>query len=323
MQYMGLGLCVFSSPISFPMIVRIRILYLIIIITSEVGPICRRLGLGHEQLRAPYVFPYSYGMIEVSRVLLVRILMNFILQYISTEWVISKWCSSIKQNNSQHRMSTGCHFSSLPWKETKCIPVTSYEHHGVASHRQLLNSMFGRILRFISLKLSWFGWTSETYWTCEILRIAGAMNQILPVYCTLQIKQFKVWVHYRFHCHRAIYSLLCVTENSWWNYSGTCLMMSPNHHMIWWRLYANVAVCFVILTPMKALWPKYLLSTGLIPVQHPGFIEFDACIHLRFTDDIHLYVYSSPSRCSIALAKLLRIYCSHGDIKKWMSLWRW
>ena len=45
-----MGLCVFSSPISFMTIVRIHILYLIIIIKSEVWPICHCLRLGHETM---------------------------------------------------------------------------------------------------------------------------------------------------------------------------------------------------------------------------------------------------------------------------------
>ena len=45
-QYMGL--CVFSLPIYLMMIVRIYVLYLIIVIKSEVWPICHCLGLGHE-----------------------------------------------------------------------------------------------------------------------------------------------------------------------------------------------------------------------------------------------------------------------------------
>ena len=45
MQCMGLSL-----PISFMMIVRICILHLTIIVTSEVWPICHCLGLGHETM---------------------------------------------------------------------------------------------------------------------------------------------------------------------------------------------------------------------------------------------------------------------------------
>ena len=45
-----MGLYVFSLPISLVMIVRIRLLHLIIIIRSEVWPICDCLGLGHETL---------------------------------------------------------------------------------------------------------------------------------------------------------------------------------------------------------------------------------------------------------------------------------
>ena len=48
MQYMGL--CVFSLPISFMMIVIMCALNLIIIMKSEVRPICHCLGLGHETL---------------------------------------------------------------------------------------------------------------------------------------------------------------------------------------------------------------------------------------------------------------------------------
>ena len=62
MQY--IGLCVFSLPINLMMIVRIRVLYLIIIIKSEVLPICHCLaiGQGHEQWYALYVFLYFYGI---------------------------------------------------------------------------------------------------------------------------------------------------------------------------------------------------------------------------------------------------------------------
>ena len=48
MQFMGL--CVFSFPIYLTMIVRIRVIYLIFTIKSEVWPICHCLGLGHETL---------------------------------------------------------------------------------------------------------------------------------------------------------------------------------------------------------------------------------------------------------------------------------
>ena len=44
------GLCVFSLPIYRMMIVRIRVLYLLTIIKSEVWPICRCLGLGDETM---------------------------------------------------------------------------------------------------------------------------------------------------------------------------------------------------------------------------------------------------------------------------------
>ena len=46
MQYMEL--CVFSLPIYLMMIMGIRVLYHIIIIKSEVWPICHCLGFGHE-----------------------------------------------------------------------------------------------------------------------------------------------------------------------------------------------------------------------------------------------------------------------------------
>ena len=49
MQYMGL--CIFILSIFLMMIVRIRVLYLVIIIKSEVRHICRHcLGLGHETM---------------------------------------------------------------------------------------------------------------------------------------------------------------------------------------------------------------------------------------------------------------------------------
>ena len=47
-QYVGL--CVFSLPISLIMIVRICVLYLIIIIRSEIWPICHCLGLSYETM---------------------------------------------------------------------------------------------------------------------------------------------------------------------------------------------------------------------------------------------------------------------------------
>ena len=46
MLYMGL--CVFSLPIYRMIIVKICVLYLVVIIKSEVWPICHCLGLGHE-----------------------------------------------------------------------------------------------------------------------------------------------------------------------------------------------------------------------------------------------------------------------------------
>ena len=45
-----MGLCVFSFPIYLTMIVRIRVIYLIFTIKSEVWPICHCLGSGHETL---------------------------------------------------------------------------------------------------------------------------------------------------------------------------------------------------------------------------------------------------------------------------------
>ena len=48
MQYMGL--CVFSRPIYLMLIVRIHVLYLVIIIKSEVWPNCQCAGLGHETM---------------------------------------------------------------------------------------------------------------------------------------------------------------------------------------------------------------------------------------------------------------------------------
>ena len=47
-QYMGL--CVFSSSIFLMMIVKIRILYLIVIIKPDVWPVCHCLGLSHETM---------------------------------------------------------------------------------------------------------------------------------------------------------------------------------------------------------------------------------------------------------------------------------
>ena len=44
------GLCVFSLPISLMMTVRMHALYLIIIIKSELWPICHCSGLGNETL---------------------------------------------------------------------------------------------------------------------------------------------------------------------------------------------------------------------------------------------------------------------------------
>ena len=44
------GLCVFSLLISLTMVVRIRVLYLYIIIKSEVWPICHCLVLGHRTM---------------------------------------------------------------------------------------------------------------------------------------------------------------------------------------------------------------------------------------------------------------------------------
>ena len=62
MQYMGL--CLLSSPIPL-VIVRIRILYLIIIIKSDLWSICHCLGLGHETMVcAVWIFTFlqDYGI---------------------------------------------------------------------------------------------------------------------------------------------------------------------------------------------------------------------------------------------------------------------
>ena len=48
-----MGLCVFSLPIYLMIIMRIRVLYLIVIIKWEVCPICRCLRLGHETMVCP------------------------------------------------------------------------------------------------------------------------------------------------------------------------------------------------------------------------------------------------------------------------------
>ena len=45
-----MGLCVFSLPIYLMMILRICVLYVILIIKSEVWPICHCLRLGHEAM---------------------------------------------------------------------------------------------------------------------------------------------------------------------------------------------------------------------------------------------------------------------------------
>ena len=65
-QYVGL--CVFSSPISFVMIERIYILCLIIIIKSKVWTITHCLGLGHETVLCAvclsiflFLFLWRYG----------------------------------------------------------------------------------------------------------------------------------------------------------------------------------------------------------------------------------------------------------------------
>ena len=62
MQYMGL--CLLSLPISL-IIVRIRIIFLIIIIKSELCPICHCLWLGHETMGCAVciiLFLQDYGI---------------------------------------------------------------------------------------------------------------------------------------------------------------------------------------------------------------------------------------------------------------------
>ena len=67
MQYMGL--CVLSAPIYLIMNVRLCVLYLIIIIIikSEVLPICHFLGLGHETIVCTvchFIFPMPCGLVK-------------------------------------------------------------------------------------------------------------------------------------------------------------------------------------------------------------------------------------------------------------------
>ena len=62
MQYMGL--CLLRSSISL-IIVRICILFLIIIMKSELWPICHCLGLGHETMVCVvciFIFLLDYGI---------------------------------------------------------------------------------------------------------------------------------------------------------------------------------------------------------------------------------------------------------------------
>ena len=66
MQY--IGLYVFSVPIYLKMIVRIRALYFIITIKSEVWPICHCLGFGHETMVcAVYLFIFLLHWTAIYR----------------------------------------------------------------------------------------------------------------------------------------------------------------------------------------------------------------------------------------------------------------
>ena len=60
MEYVGM--CGYSLPISLTMIGRIRVLYLISIIKSEIWPVCHCLGLGHE-ITVWAVSPYKFQQI--------------------------------------------------------------------------------------------------------------------------------------------------------------------------------------------------------------------------------------------------------------------
>ena len=75
MQYVGL--CGFSSPIVLMMIVRIPFLDLIIIIKSEVWPVCHCLGLSHETMVLVCSVCISIFLSSVS--FLVRYTKNYVL----------------------------------------------------------------------------------------------------------------------------------------------------------------------------------------------------------------------------------------------------
>ena len=64
----------FSLPISLMIIMRIRVLYLIIIIKSEVWPICHSLGLGHEKNGVRRMS--FYILVHVKKLLLPNVCYN-------------------------------------------------------------------------------------------------------------------------------------------------------------------------------------------------------------------------------------------------------
>ena len=90
MQYMGL--CVFSLPISLMMIVKIPVPNLIIIIKSEVWPICHCLWLGHETMVCALCFSiFLDACFDKNLILGCLWLLVFVLNIL----ILGIWCSTI------------------------------------------------------------------------------------------------------------------------------------------------------------------------------------------------------------------------------------
>ena len=106
MQYMGL--CVFSLPFYLMVIVRIPVLDLIIIIKSDVWPICHCLGLGNETIalnnRMSCYIPIllscmahnNSGIIfgwmnYVTLVIAIKFINPYAMNWRVTKWLLRDW----------------------------------------------------------------------------------------------------------------------------------------------------------------------------------------------------------------------------------------
>ena len=154
-----MALCIFGLPISLMMIEKISVLYLNIIIKSEVWPICHCLGLDHEKWYAMYVFLYCYALEN-------RINHEEIFSWLTRE-LISGWiwmCGLQKSHvaregwaNDRHDARNVKNDISILWKMLTLCSQLEFERSNVIYWNL-------RVLTIITLpRVNWRMWNIQTH----------------------------------------------------------------------------------------------------------------------------------------------------------------